>query len=188
MKKILLILIFALLGCNQKKEAKKPINENQTTELLPSNNLEIKQDVKANNICKEFLTSYETNYDKIYEKDFINYEGNFSINFSNLNYFIDTSLMSKFFTENYISSFKNKIRAIDENLKKIPQSDGSIEGLEADVFLLTQDIEENLNQIRLKKIIYKPISNDIINADFNNGHVLVFNIKLGKIDSISIGD
>jgi hypothetical protein len=182
-KKFYLILSIILISCNEKKENEiirnKTVNENKSEELKIVN-------FDTCKLCKDFLYTYQKNYDIIYAKDYINYEGTFSINFENFEYFINKVQLKYYFTEKYISEFRRKILEIDQKLKETPQNDGTIEGLEGDVFLQTQDIEDCLNQIMNKKITCTQISENEIEINFSNNHILVFSIIENKINEIKL--
>lgn len=185
MKKIFyaFIISFILISCNEKKENK--IIKNETVNEIQNKELKTVS-FDACKLCKDFLYSYQKNYDTIYAKDFINYEGNFSINFENLEYFINKSQLNKYFTEKYITDFRGRIIEINQKLKETPQNDGTIEGLESDVFLHTQDIEDCLNQIMNKKIICNQIDENKLEIDFGNSHILVFSIIDNRINDIKV--
>ena len=182
---IIAVIIYLLFSCNEKKENKNSVKDaifKVPSTILKSNSIDYCQ------LCSDFLISYQENYDKIYERDFINYDGNFSINFDNLEYFIDKSQMKKFFTDKYITNFKDKLLKIDENLKKTLQNDGIIDGLESDVFLRSQEIDECLNQIANKKITCNQLEENKVKVDFGNTHILIFTLSENKIDDIEIKD
>jgi hypothetical protein len=96
--------------------------------------------------------------------------------------------MKKFFTDKYITNFKDKLLKIDENLKKTLQNDGIIDGLESDVFLRSQEIDECLNQIANKKITCNQLEENKVKVDFGNTHILIFTLSENKIDDIEIKD
>jgi|LakMenEpi03Aug12_release.lakeMendotaPanAssembly.Ray.scaffolds.fasta_scaffold361656_1 hypothetical protein len=185
MKKIIYVIVlgYSFLSCNEEKKVKdienKTVNDKLTEDSTTIN-------FENCNLCIDFLESYQKNYDLIYEKDFINYEGNFSIDFDNFEVFIYKTQLNKYFTENYITSFKKKIKNIDQRLKKTPQDDGVIEGLESDVFLKTQEIEDCLNQIMNNRIVCKQIKQNLIEVDFGNKHTLIFLITNNKINEIEL--
>jgi hypothetical protein len=182
---IIAVIIYSLHACNEKKENKNPVKDiiiEAPSDIVKTNSIDYCQ------LCLNFLISYQENYDKIYERDFINYEGNFSINFENLEYFIDKSQMKKFFTNKFITNFKGELLKINENLKKNPQNDGVIDGLEGDVFLRTQEIEDCLNQIANKKITCNELEANKVKVDFHNNHILIFTLSENKIDDIKIKD
>jgi hypothetical protein len=184
MKNIFIVSIFIAfsISCSDKKQIEKRSVEKSKNET-ENKPVEIVDNYK---LCIDFLSSYQKNYDKIYEKDFVNYDGNFRINFENLNYFIENTQIERFCTKKYVSNFRNKIIEIDKRLKENPQNDGTIDGLEGDPFLLTQDIEETLNQIATKKISCKEIGKNNIEINFGNSFILLFIIDKKKIDNITL--
>ncbi len=132
------------------------------------------------------MYNYQKNYEIIYQDDFIEYDREYRINFDNLNMFIKKCQLNKFFTENYINRFKEKIYKIDQNLKSNPQSDGLIEGLESDVFLCTQEIDECLIKLEQKEIKCNKINETETEIDFGTSHVLIFSIRNNKINDIRL--
>lgn len=137
-------------------------------------------------VVLEFLYEYEKNYDRIYEKDFINYEGDYSVNHENVAYFIKTAQFEKYATKRFIDEFRSLISDVDKRLTNNPQTDGTIDGLEADYVLRTQEIEEILDQIRDRKLSCESKSDGLVTISFSEVHQLDFSVRDGKIDKIGV--
>lgn len=176
------IVVF-LISCNKNKEIN--VIKNEKASEVEINELK-SPDVDYCRLCLNFLYDYHENYDIIYEKDIVNYDENYSINFENVKYFIDKSQMNKYFTEKYVTDFEKNLEEINKKLKNTPQNDGTIDGLEGDEFLRTQDIEECLNQIMNKNISCTKIEQNKLEIDFGNSHKLIFTVINNKIDDINL--
>lgn len=185
----IMICILSFISCKRQEnntiEQKKDSSENALSELATVITQKSDKNISCD-LVLEFLYEYEKNYDKIFERDFINYEGNYSVNFDNLKYYIDKTQLQKFCTQNYINNFRNVIVNIDAKLKAQPQNDGTIDGLESDYILHTQELEEVLNYIRDRKINCIEKTGNIVQVNFENIHSLIFRLDKDKIDSIEL--
>lgn len=171
-------LIIVFLSCEKKGENfQKKLDVNS----VENSQIEI---IDECSLILNFLSFYEENYDKIYEKSIIDYTSNYKIDFINLNNFMLSCKFDHYFSENYISSFRKKINIISEKLINNPQNDGIVEGLESDLFLFTQEIEEFLEQIKKNQISCKRINDNKYQIHFDNGNTLNFIIVDSKIENI----
>ena len=163
MKKLLKIIIIILfVSCNRNNSSEKGNNSR---------------------VVIDFLTYYEANYEKIYEKDIFEYEPIYSVNFENVKLFESRIKLTEYFTEKYQNKFIQKLNGINKQLKNKPQNDGTIDGFEGDIFLLTNDIDETLNEIKSKKFQCKTEENKV-NVKFESGANLLFIVKYDRIDEI----
>ena len=66
-----------------------------------------------------------------------------------------------YFSENYIKSLEDRIETVKNDLEKNKQNDGVVEGMEADWFLRTQEVDyilDMIDKMELKDI--KSYTND----------------------------
>ncbi len=134
------------------------------------------------NACKWYAQNYdEINeaFNKIVEFNFEN-GGYYEVNMGNANDYISKFRESGYFSDNYIKSLENSFEEIKKNLEENKQNDGAPEGMDADWFLATHDIDYYLdiinNQMKLDDItIYSDDVLCISNEDM--GKFLLLEVK-----------
>lgn len=164
-------------------ESKLDSTDNTTTTDV------IAADVIKSDHCKsasDFLAHYAKNYEKIYEQDFINYGDVYSLNLRAVDNYIENARLPQYFTDGYITNLVSFCMKIDKDLKANPQSDGTVDGLESDLILHTQEPEELLADINGGKIKCTQIAVDKVLIDFQNGHSLIFKFHDYEIDDIEL--
>ena len=101
------------------------------------------------NACRWYAENYsELNdiFNKIVDFDFEG-GGYYEINMENVYLYIAKFKNSGYFSDNYIKNLENSFEEIKKNLEENKQSDGTVDGMEADWFLATQEIDYYLNII-----------------------------------------
>ena len=136
------------------------------------------------NACKWYAQNYdEINeaFKKIVEFNFEN-GGYYEVNMGNANDYISKFRESGYFSDNYIKSLENSFEEIKKNLEENKQNDGAIDGMDADWFLVTQEIDYYLdiinNQMKLDDItIYSDDDNVLCISNEDMGKFLILQVK-----------
>ena len=104
------------------------------------------------NACRWYAENYsELNdiFNKIVDFDFEG-GGYYEINMENVYLYISKFQNSGYFSDNYIKNLENSFEEIKKNLEENKQSDGTVDGMEADWFLATQEIDYYISMIEEK--------------------------------------
>lgn len=136
------------------------------------------------NACKWYAQNYdEINeaFQKIAEFNFEN-GGYYEVNMGNAYDYISKFKESGYFSDNYIKSLENSFEEIKKNLEENKQNDGALEGMDADWFLATQEIDSYLdiinNQMKLSDItIYSDDDNVLCISNEDMGKFLILQVK-----------
>lgn len=197
---IFYILLFFFCSCNHKKGSteilpisdSKVFKEEDTLQKEMDNISEKEIDTSVFNteaeLISKFLSFYQENYDSINDKDFLDvnneyYRIDFEVVDDYLNK-LDSTYLSNIFKKRLLNNMKN----IDLKLQSSLQNDGIPEGLEFDMILKTQEVDEILNMIKKKKYHIETCK-DIENCyllNISNLHCLLFYLNKGKISAIKI--
>lgn len=95
-----------------------------------------------------FLEFYAKNYDKIYADEGFDYAPKYRVNFNKVAQLAQRLELETYFTDNFRQTFQERYQKADQQLRFQPQSDGPIDGFEADAFLKTQDVGKFGNLLR----------------------------------------
>ena len=155
----------------------------KSPEQIDSNDKSTKEKAYYN-ACKWYAQNYDdinSVFNKIVEFNFEN-GGYYEVNIGNANDYIYKFKESGYFSDNYIKSLENSFEEIKKNLEENKQSDGATEGMDADWFLGTQDIDYYLdfinNQMKLDDItIYSDDDNVLCISNDNIGEFLILQLK-----------
>ncbi|WP_295296829.1 hypothetical protein [uncultured Brachyspira sp.] len=136
------------------------------------------------NACKWYAQNYdEINeaFQKIAEFNFEN-GGYYEVNMGNAYDYISKFKESGYFSDNYIKSLENSFEEIKKNLEENKQNDGALEGMDADWFLATQEIDSYLdiinNQMKLRDItIYSDDDNVLCISNEDMGKFVILQVK-----------
>jgi hypothetical protein len=134
-------------------------------------------------VATNFLTFYEANYKQIYQRDEFVYEPYYRVNFAEVEKLSERLKLKEYFTEEFRKNFFKKYQLIDEQLKKEPQEDGTIDGFEADQFLNTQEYDEILAIIKARNFRCSS-KKDLVFVTFKKGYTIQFQIVDGKINAV----
>jgi hypothetical protein len=135
---------------------------------------------------RRFFRWYKTKYDSLdhhifpVATDFKN-KAPYRINFKETEKYLSILQSSGFFSDNYIINYRNYFKKIDLTLQKTKQNDGTVDGLDFDPIVHSQEPEsmlENLNNIRLT--VVKFTANDItikMRTQYNVNTYLLYHLK-----------
>ena len=132
-----------------------------------------------------FLEFYAKNYDKIYADEGFDYAPKYRVNFNKVAQLAQRLELETYFTDNFRQTFQERYQKADQQLRFQPQSDGPIDGFEADAFLKTQDVDAVLDAVG-KGDFKCTASGSAVAVAFPFGHTLVFEMEDGKIDQIDL--
>ena len=101
------------------------------------------------NACRWYAENYSELSDIFNKTVDFDFEGGgyYEINMENVYLYVAKFKNSGYFSANYIKNFENSFEEIKKNLEENKQSDGTVDGMEADWFLATQEIDYYLNII-----------------------------------------
>ncbi|MFO0322312.1 MAG: hypothetical protein ACK504_07790 [Bacteroidota bacterium] len=98
-----------------------------------------------------FLNWYKTKFDTLSTIMLVSIPdtdvGIYSVNFSNTEEYLKVFIKSKLFTQNFIEDKRKYFNTCNDKMLKDKQNQGPPIGLEHDIILLTQEIDETLNNI-----------------------------------------
>ncbi|OEJ13593.1 hypothetical protein BFL38_02250 [Brachyspira hampsonii] len=114
------------------------------------------------NACRWYAENYSELNDIFNKTVDFDFEGGgyYEINMENVYLYIDKFENSGYFSDNYIKNLENSFEEIKKHLEENKQNDGAVEGMEADWFLATQEIDYYLNIITNEMTL-----KDIVNYD-----------------------
>ena len=134
------------------------------------------------NACRWYAENYsELNdiFNKIVDFDFEG-GGYYEINMENVYLYIAKFKNSGYFSDNYIKNLENSFEEIKKNLEENKQSDGTVDGMEADWFLATQEIDyyiSMINEMKLKDIVLYGDEGDSLCISNEAGESVILEVK-----------
>ena len=134
------------------------------------------------NACRWYAENYsELNdiFNKIVDFDFEG-GGYYEINMENVYLYIAKFKNSGYFSDNYIKNLENSFEEIKKNLEENKQSDGTVDGMEADWFLATQEIDyyiSIINEMKLKDIVTYGDEADSLCISNDEGEFVILELK-----------
>ena len=183
--------MFLTCICDVKAESPK---ENIIYSLSQSDN-------KAISFMNSFYKWYKTKYKFLNSIPLVKMDDNpnipYSMNYNSTERYLSVLKSSGFFSDTFISYYRNYFKKIDAMFKKTKQNDGPVDGLDYDFIMHSQEPESyltDLNNLRLtvvnnlpNKVVIKVKSKYDLKSyqlftleKLNNRHLI------GKIDFVSI--
>lgn len=144
---IQILLISSLLSCNDSIDFNKKGNLPEINEdsLVSGNQKAVQVQIFS------FLEWYKSKFDTISSINLIiipDTEGGlYSINFNNIEEYLKVFVKSKFFSKSFINKKRKYFIDCDERMKREKQNSGPPIGLEYDIILQTQEIENTFDSI-----------------------------------------
>lgn len=152
------------------------------TDTVDSNDKSTKEKAYYN-ACRWYAENYSELSDifnKIVDFDFEG-GGYYQINMENVYLYIAKFKNSGYFSDNYIKNLENRFEEIKKNLEENKQNDGAVEGMEADWFLATQEIDYYLNiitnEMKLKDILNYDDKGDSLCISNEAGESVILEVK-----------
>lgn len=149
------MLLFTLLGCdNNNSKIEKDTTNFDTLQIAAENLNELNKTNQKTieNQVNIFLKWYKDKYDTLSSITLINIpdidSGIYSVNFNNTEKYLKIFTKSGLFTKNFIEEKRDYFKICNDKMIKEKQNDGPPIGLEHDLILLTQEIDETLNNIK----------------------------------------
>ena len=135
---------------------------------------------------RDFFKWYKTKFDYLDNHIFpvamdLKTNPPYRINFNETEKYLSILKTSGFFSDNYILNYRSYFKKIDLNLQKTKQNDDTVDGLDYDPIVHSQEPEsmlKNLNNIRMK--IVKSTENDVtikVQTPFNQDTYLLYYLK-----------
>ena len=150
MKKMIIILLISLLFDSSKS------NEN----VGENDGKEIKE------LIYNFLKWYKNNYEDLMSITLVpasidqNANNLYKVNFNKLDLYLEKLKSSGYLSNGYISNLRNYVKNCNSKMIKNSQTDGPPEGLDFDLVLATQEVDDTLAKI--DQIIFNQVE---INKD-----------------------
>jgi hypothetical protein len=146
------ILLIIIWSCNNKPQSQYQLNQ-ESSQIKYKNQPELLK-YKSVQTVIHFLQWYKNNYDILNGMNLVNnasgdYDSTqyYSVNFKETGAYLSKLAASGFISDKYIKSRKEYFMDCNEGMKKYPQNDGPPVGFEADLILLTQEIDGTLESI-----------------------------------------
>lgn len=152
-------------------------------------------DTLITNKVHDFLSWYQYNFKSLEEWQFIDFGNDsipYSLNLTKTDAYIEYLNNSQYFTTHFIDSISNYFNSISDLLIDFPQYDGQVAGLDADILLRIQEIDETILLISDAKIELLESSESEATVYAQLIYPRTFKLTnlngFWKIDAISIAD
>jgi hypothetical protein len=148
---LLLTVFFGCSNSNDNADNNRAVTDS-TVNMSNNTNQETLANQKAvENQVSAFLNWYKTKFDTLSTIMLVSIPdtdaGIYSVNFNNTEEYLKVFIKSGLFTQNFIEDKRKYFNTCNDRMLKDKQNQGPPIGLEHDIVLLTQEIEETLNNI-----------------------------------------
>lgn len=115
----------------------------------------------------QFLQWYRSNVTEIKQIGLVSLSNNpdsakyYVVNDAGAEQYLASLQKSGYVTDNYISKWREYFRKCNDNLRKSPQTEMPVKGLEFDLVMLSKDYEEDLSRIEKSSVEWQSVSNDV---------------------------
>jgi hypothetical protein len=107
----------------------------------------------------------------------------YAVNFTGTETYLAEMQKSGFVSEEYIDHWREYFKKCDEALKKTPQAEGPVKGLDIDLVMLAKDYDEDLAKIEQSTVDAESIANDQGTVTLALPTVGRLKVKIAKQDS-----
>ncbi|MCW3104747.1 MAG: hypothetical protein JWO09_3187 [Bacteroidetes bacterium] len=177
-KAIFILLSLLMLGCtNNNAPSDKPIEDRTAKSEVPAGSEQVISTVR------DFLTWYKVNYKSVNGFNIVSKNDSlqYRVNTDECGRMIEKLRSSGYFTKNALDGLQAYFAKCGENFLKTRQNDGPPDGLDGDLVLCTQEIEECLSKIETAE--YKDVSIDGTSAKVTVQLIYDLPVKLKKEDN-----
>jgi hypothetical protein len=156
---------FFLAACSSADKTKiSAIGINHTLDATPPSDEAFKKQ-PAGTILN-FLKWYRSNVPQLKKIEMVTHSTNpdssayFIVNEAGAEQYLAALQQSGFVSENYIARWRMYFKKCDDNLRKTPQTEKAMTGLDFDLVMLSKDFDEDLAKIEKSTVEYQKIAND----------------------------
>jgi hypothetical protein len=157
---------FVLAACSSADKTKMPaLGNNFAVDATPPSD-EAFNKQPAGTILN-FLQWYRSNVTQIKQIELVNHSTNpdssnyYVVNADGAEQYLDAFQKSGFVTDNYIDKWREYFRKCNDNLRKSPQTETPVKGLDFDLVMLSKDYKEDLTRIEKSTVEWQNVSNDV---------------------------
>ena len=159
-------LWFALAACSSADKTKMPaIGITSAVDAKPPSD-EAFNKQPAGTIM-HFLQWYRTNIPQIKKIELVSHSADpdssmyYVVNAEGAEQYLDALQKSGFVTDNYIAKWRGYFGKCNDNLRKSPQTETPVKGLEFDLVMLAKDYQDDLARIEKSTVEWQNVSNDM---------------------------
>jgi hypothetical protein len=164
-KQLTICIWFALAACSSADKTKMPnIGNNFAVDAItPSDQAFNKQPAAS---ILNFLIWYRVHSSDLKKIEIVTHSANpdsakyYVVNAAGTEQYLDELKKSGFVSDKYIARWRAYFNMYTEKLKKAPQTEAPVNGLDFDFVMLSKDCEEDLKRIEKSTVDHQKIAND----------------------------
>ncbi|WP_205514430.1 hypothetical protein [Longitalea arenae] len=160
------ICVWSLLAaCSSADKTKIPPISNQYAANAPQPTDEGFKKQPAGTIL-HFLQWYRSNVQQLKKIDMVKHSSHpdssnyYVVNDAGTEQYLEALKQSGFVSDTYITNWRAYFRKCNENLRKSPQSEAPVQGLDFDLVMLAKEYEEDLTGIERSTVEYVSVAED----------------------------
>jgi hypothetical protein len=165
-KHLTICVWFALAACSSADKTKMPSigNKFAVDATPPADEAFNKQPAGT---VMHFLQWYRTNVQQIKQIELVSHSADpdsskyYVVNAEGAEEYLDVLQKSGFVTDNYIAKWREYFQKCNDNLRKSPQTEMPVKGLDFDLVMLSRDYHEDLARIEKSTVEWQNVSNDV---------------------------
>jgi hypothetical protein len=164
-KHLTICIWFALAACSSADKTKMPSIGNFAVDASPPAD-EAFNKQPAGTIM-HFLQWYRTNVQQIKKIELVSHSADpdssmyYVVNAEGAEQYLDALQKSGFVTDNYIAKWREYFKKCNDNLRKSPQTEMPVKGLDFDLVMLSGDYQEDLARVERSTVEWQNVSNDV---------------------------
>ena len=164
-KQLTICIWFALAACSSADKTKMPnIGNNFAVDAIPPSDQAFNKQPAASIL--NFLRWYRAHSSDLKKIEIVTHSANpdsakyYVVNAAGTEQYLDELKKSGFVSDKYIARWRAYFNMYTEKLKKAPQTEAPINGLDFDFVMLSKDCEEDLKRIEKSTVDHQKIAND----------------------------
>lgn len=164
-KQLAICIWFALAACSSADNNKLTgIGSNYAVNATPPSDEAFNKQPAANIL--NFLRWYRANSQQLKKIELVTHSTNpdsanyYVVNAAGTEKYLDELKKSGFVSDKYIAWWRAYFNMVNEKLKKTPQTEATVNGLDFDLVMLSKDCEEDLKRIEKSTVDHQKIAND----------------------------
>jgi hypothetical protein len=164
-KQLTICIWFALAACSSADKTKMPnIGNKFAVDAIPPSDQAFNKQPAASIL--NFLRWYRAHSSDLKKIEIVTHSANpdsanyYVVNAAGTEQYLDELKKSGFVSDKYIARWRAYFNMINEKLKKAPQTEAPVNGLDFDLVMLSKDCEEDLKSIERSTVDHQKIAND----------------------------
>ena len=141
-------------------------NENETNNTINQEDT-VRRNQELTKTVINFLNWYKANHSRLSSIELVKNSNNevfdstkfYTVDFEATDRYLSELKKSTCISEAYLNKWRDYFKTCEANFKKNPQNDGPPDGFEYDLVMLSQEYDDDLNNINKALIDIKPASN-----------------------------